>query len=117
MSEMAPKSSSAEASTEVVVLLDLRFKPGTSDIVERTMLPGVRSTRAEEGNLDFQFFRVKDSEDRYILLERWKDQSALDWHWQQDYTKAALALFEAHLVSSLSPTRDVTHLIGLEPTM
>ena len=115
MTEMTVKSSAVDASSEVVVMLSLQFKPGTSEIVERTMFPGVASTRAEEGNLDFQFFRVKDSADRYVLLERWVDQAALDWHWQQDYTKSALALFEEHLASPLSQVRDVTHLIDLLP--
>lgn len=79
------------------------------------MLPAIQWTRAEDGNLDFQVFRVKDSADRYVLLERWVDQSALDWHWQQDYTKATLALFEEHLTSPLSQVRDVTNLIGILP--
>lgn len=115
MTDTTQNSTSTDASGEVVVLLNLQFKPGTSEVVERVMFPGVESTRAEVGNLEFLFFRVKDSNDRYVLLERWVDQAALEWHWQQDYTKAALALFDEHLISPLSQTRDVTHLVDLVP--
>ena len=51
-------------------------------------------------------FKVKGSEDKYVLLERWKDQAALEWHWEQPYTKEVLRLFREHLAE----TEDVAYL-------
>ncbi|MBB5403011.1 quinol monooxygenase YgiN [Paraburkholderia youngii] len=98
------------ASGEVIVMLNLHFKPGSAGKVLEKMLPGIRLTRMETGNNEFQMFKVKGSDDKYVVFERWKDQAALDWHWQQPYTKEALALFGEHLATPLSETDDVAYL-------
>ncbi|RQH07573.1 putative quinol monooxygenase [Paraburkholderia dinghuensis] len=98
------------ASGEVIVMLNLQFKPGSAGKVLETMVPGIRLTRMEPGNNEFQMFKVKGSEDRYVVYERWKDQAALDWHWEQPYTKEALALFGEHLATPLSEAEDVAYL-------
>jgi quinol monooxygenase YgiN len=98
------------ASGEVIVMLNLRFKPGSAGKVLEKMVPGIRLTRLEMGNIEFQMFKVKGCDDKYVVFERWKDQAALDWHWQQPYTKEALELFGEHLATPLSETQDVTYL-------
>ena len=49
-------------------------------------------------------------DDRLVLFEKWANQAALEAHWQQDYTKRVLVLFEENLVLPLSRTKDVTYL-------
>ncbi|MEJ7658483.1 MAG: antibiotic biosynthesis monooxygenase family protein [Hymenobacter sp.] len=95
---------------EVIVLLTLQFKPGSAAKVLERMVPSVRITRTEPGNNDFQLFKVNGSEDKVIVFERWKSQAALEWHWEQPYTKEALALFNEYLVAPLLDAKDVLHL-------
>ncbi len=100
----------AAAGDEVIVTLKLQFKPGSSDHVLRTFLPAIALTRAEPGNNGFQLFKVAGADDTFIVFERWRDQAALDWHWQQPYTKEVLGLFASHLAKPFSEAEDVTYL-------
>jgi quinol monooxygenase YgiN len=97
-------------SSEVVVMLTLQFKAGSSEEVLRRMVPSIRLTRAEPGNNEFQFFKVKGGEDKFVVFERWKNQSALEQHWQQLYTKDTLELFSEYLARPLSQTEDMAYL-------
>jgi quinol monooxygenase YgiN len=104
------KPDTTAADPEVIVMLRLKFKPGALDHVLAELVPIALQTREETGNVEFQVFRAKDDNDRLVLFERWTNQAALDAHWQLDYTKRVLALFEEHLVRPLSPSEDVTYL-------
>lgn len=95
---------------EVIVMLQLEFKRGAIDLVLSELVPIAALTRKEAGNIEFHVFRARDDDSRLVLFERWANQAALDWHWQQDYTKRVLALFEEHLIRPLSPTDNVTYL-------
>ena len=100
----------AAGSDEVIVMLTLQFKPGSAEKVLERMVPSIRLTRAEPGNQEFQLFKMKGSEDTFVVFERWKNQAALEWHWEQLYTKETLALFAEHLVKPLSEAKDVIYL-------
>lgn len=101
----------APVSNEIIVMLTLQFKAGSGDTVLERMLPSIRLTRMEPGNNDFQMFKVKGSQDKFVVFERWKDQAALKRHWEQPYTKEVLQLFQAHLATPLSETENVTYLL------
>lgn len=100
-------------SDEVTVMLTLQFKPGSAEKVLARMVPSIRLTRAEPGNNEFQLFKVKGSEDKFVVFERWQDQAALEWHWEQPYTKETLALFGEHLATPLSEAKDVVYLTDM----
>ena len=98
---------------EVIVMLRLKFKPGVVEHVLSELVPIVVMTREEPGNIEFNIYRARDEDDRLVLFERWVNQAALGQHWQQDYTKRVLVLFEENLVQPLSQTEDVTYLSDL----
>ena len=104
------KIDSIVGNQEVIVMLRLKFKPGTIAHVLSELVPTVRLTREETGNIAFDVYRAQDDDDRLVLFERWSNQAALELHWQQDYTKRALVLFEENLIRALSQTEDVTYL-------
>ena len=104
------KNEVIEVGREVIVMLRLKFKPGAIAQVLNEIVSAAMLTRKEGGNIEFQVYRAKDDVDRLVLFERWADQAALDHHWQQDYTKRVLVLFEENLVRPLSQVEDVTHL-------
>lgn len=97
-------------SKEVVVMLDLHFKSGSTGIVVKKLIPAIHRTRAEPGNIEFQFYKAQGSEDRFVIFERWKDQEALEWHWKQPYTRETIELFNEHLVNVLSESENVRYL-------
>jgi hypothetical protein len=43
---------------EVIVMLNLRFKPGSAETVLEKMIPRIRLTRPEPGNNEFQLFWI-----------------------------------------------------------
>lgn len=98
---------------EVTVTLRLIFKPGTLDSVLAELLPIAHLTRGEKGNIEFNVYRARDETDQLFIFERWTDQSALERHWQEDYTKRVLALFDENLLRPLSQKEDVTYLRDL----
>jgi quinol monooxygenase YgiN len=98
------------ASDEVIIMLTLQFKSGSAEKVLEKMVPSVRLTRDEPGNNEFHLFKVAGSEDKCIVFERWKNQAALEWHWEQPYTKEALELFGEHLLEPFSPAKDEIRL-------
>lgn len=110
MEKAAPHQSTSD---EVIVTLFLQFKEGTFDEIVHRMVPAIRLTRLEPGNIDFQFFRVKDAEDKFFVFERWRDQSALDLHWKQPYTQDVLELFKEKLAKPLSQKEDISYLVAL----
>lgn len=98
---------------EVVVMITLQFKAGLAQTVIERMVPSICLTREEPGNKEFQLFKVGAAEDRYVVLERWKDQAALERHWKQPYTIEILALFQEHLEKPLSEVDDVVYLTDM----
>jgi quinol monooxygenase YgiN len=103
------------AINEVIVTLNLQFRPGTLANVLQRLIPAVHQTRAEPGCVQFDVWKVKNVEAQLIIFERWKNQAALDLHWQQSYTKDALALFDEFLARPLSPEIDVSYLEEVAP--
>jgi quinol monooxygenase YgiN len=101
---------SDESSGEVLVTLVLQFRDGTLEGVLEKLMPAVKLTRAEPGNLAFDVFKVQGAQDRLFLFERWKNQTVLDAHWKEPYTVDALALFEKNLVRPLVVGEDVRYV-------
>lgn len=104
------KTDIAAGVDEVIVMLRLKFKPGAIIDVLKEIVPSAVLTREEPGNIEFNIYRATDDEDCLVLFERWANQAVLDQHWQQEYTKRVLALFEENLIRPLSQNEDVTYL-------
>lgn len=102
MPRVAPPGPSATGSEEVVVMLNLQFKPGSEEEVVKQMRPAIKATRAEVGNNEFTFYKVNGRTDEYVILERWLNQAALDSHLDQSYMKAVFALFDEYLAFPMS---------------
>ena len=86
---------------EVIVLLTLKFREGTRDRVWQTMRPAIIATRAEEGNLEYMFFEVLEASDEYTVIERWRNQAALDLHLKKSHMESVLELFADALAFSM----------------
>lgn len=56
----------------------------TSGIVDRI--------RKEEGNLKYEYFYPIDDQETVLLIDKWKDEEALDIHHKLDMTKEIIEL-------------------------
>lgn len=56
----------------------------------------VASIRAEEGNERYEYFYSKDDPETVLLIDRWRDQAALDFHHKTPMMKEIARLREKH---------------------
>lgn len=58
----------------------LTVKPEYRCVIETKAWDLVKASRCEKGNISYNFVKDSCSEDKFIFLEEWKDQSAIDSH-------------------------------------
>lgn len=72
-----------------MIVVNVRYftKPGMRDaFYEAVMKSGVpEKSRAEEGNLKYDYYFSVDDPDEVFLLENWKDSEAFEFHKTQDH--------------------------------
>ena len=56
----------------------------------------VDAIRAEEGNERYEYFFPMDDEETVLLIDRWKDQEALDFHHKSEMMKQIAELREKY---------------------
>ena len=54
-------------------------------------------SRAEEGNIKYDYFFSEADDDELLLIEHWKDQAALENHFEQDHFKRLGPIKEEYL--------------------
>lgn len=66
----------------ITVNLYYRGKNGSAKKFAEEMVSSgtVRDIRAEEGNIKYQYFFPMEDQETLLLIDSWKDQSALDKH-------------------------------------
>lgn len=89
------KPLSADNPVDVVVIF--KVKDGTQDRFIKQFQKSVTNSRPEAGNIAFHFHTVDGDSTKFVLYERWRNQSALDFHFEQPYTKELFDLFKTVL--------------------
>lgn len=56
----------------------------------------VQDIRAEEGNLQYEYFLPMDDDETVLLIDRWKNQEALDKHHATEMMQKIIALREKY---------------------
>ena len=56
----------------------------------------VDAIRAEEGNERYEYFFSMEDEETVLLIDRWKDQEALDFHHKSEMMKQIAELREKY---------------------
>jgi quinol monooxygenase YgiN len=83
--ERAWHQTPAEPSTEILVIVTFRAKPGQIDALEQVAREFVTASRQLEGGLFSALYRSPEDSLTLTLVERFADQSALDRHMQAAY--------------------------------
>lgn len=77
-----------------MILINVRFRPlpENTENFRELVAEFTEASRAEEGNLFFEWYRNTDDPREYILVEAFKDDAA-EAHVNSDHFKAAQELF------------------------
>lgn len=67
-----------------------------SFVDEMTASGTVERIRAEAGNLRYEYFFSADDPETVLLIDEWKDQTALDIHHQSEMMRKIAALREQY---------------------
>lgn len=62
----------------LIVTLDV--KPQFLDVIEDKAWDLVKASRCEKGNISYNFFKDSYSDNKFLFIEEWKDQQAVDDH-------------------------------------
>jgi quinol monooxygenase YgiN len=83
LTSLIPLSGSMEKEVHrrlTTLIVPFETIPGCADEFVKLFKAFVPSVRKEPGNVQFDFFKVNETENRFVLYERWEDQDALNNH-------------------------------------
>lgn len=83
--------------TPVDLIVVFEVKNGEQQKFVHQFQKSVEHSRTEPGNILFHFHKVKGKDKKYVLYERWRDQAALDTHFEKPYTKELFEIFKIAL--------------------
>lgn len=77
-------------------IITIELQPGSAETVLARAHEALAATRAEEGNISYDFFQSIDNPDKIVFVETWKDEAAHAFHMEQAYTKEWIAFHEQY---------------------
>jgi quinol monooxygenase YgiN len=102
--KLSPMSQTETARTlHVVALFDAR--PGRREELRELLASLVAPTRRETGCLDYRLLEDRENPQRFIFVEEWTDEAALDRHLQTPHLTAARAAFPDLVVGDVDLRR------------
>ncbi len=82
----------------------------------RAALPAlIGATRAEDGCVEYGCYEDTAAEGRYVFVERWRDQAALDAHLRTPHMAAWMAVAGPRLKSAQGFVHDIARTAELRP--
>jgi quinol monooxygenase YgiN len=90
----------------IFIVVKFPVRPDHSDGWPSFVEDFTRSTRAEPGNIFFEWSRSVDDPDQYVLLEAFRDGEAGQAHVSSEHFKAAMAL----LPDGISKTPEIINI-------
>lgn len=76
----------------LVVVATLPGKPAKRDEIEAALIAAAKASRAEEGCTGYAFHRDLENPDSYVSVETWRDQAAVDAHFQSPHVAVLMGL-------------------------
>ncbi|NJP12253.1 MAG: antibiotic biosynthesis monooxygenase [Leptolyngbyaceae cyanobacterium RU_5_1] len=98
-------------SARLTIIARIKAKPGLEDRMQQDLLNLLAPTRTESDCITFDLLIDTTDPTVFVLYENWKDQAALDAHFQQPYVKQVLKAYEEMLAEPI----EVMTLSKLEP--
>ena len=85
--------------TVKLILAKLHVKPEKLNDFQQFAPVLVNGSRNEPGNIEYTLFRDLDEPNRFIVVERWEDQLAIDFHNAQPHFQKFLEIAAEALAS------------------
>jgi quinol monooxygenase YgiN len=70
---------------EIVIVGSLKAQPGKENELRDALADVISPTHAEKGCLRYAVHQGVDDPTRFVIIEQWADQHALDAHVQSEY--------------------------------
>ncbi|MGA1837190.1 putative quinol monooxygenase [Herbiconiux sp. 11R-BC] len=77
--------------SEITIVGSLRAQPGKEAELGAALADVIDPTHAEEGCLLYAVHQGVDDPTRFVIIEQWADQHALDVHVRSDYMSVLLS--------------------------
>lgn len=77
--------------TPITLVVPIHSQPEHRATIRKWLLELTRKTRQETGNIRYIPHDVPSDPNQFLIYEIWRDQSALDFHMEQDYLKCFLS--------------------------
>ena len=71
----------------ITIVAAFKVKPECVEEFKTLAADCIMESRAEEGNVDYNLYISKDSENRFCFIENWKDEKAIELHNQTAHFK------------------------------
>jgi quinol monooxygenase YgiN len=82
----------------------------------RAALPAViAATRGEEGCLEYGCYEDTSAEGRYVFVERWRDQAALERHLRTPHMAAWMGVAGPRLKAAQGFLHEIANTVELKP--
>lgn len=78
-------------SSPVIVVATIQVKPGTEDEALAALTAGVEGAHTEDGCVSYALHRDLDEPARFVVVEVWTSQDALDAHSHEPHVRELLA--------------------------
>ncbi|MBM7570886.1 putative quinol monooxygenase [Aquibacillus albus] len=70
-----------------IIHAHFKVKPEYRNMFLEHVKPLIEGSQAEEGNISYRLFEDTEIHNTFIMVEEWKDQSAIDFHNQTTHFK------------------------------
>ncbi|NJO41307.1 MAG: antibiotic biosynthesis monooxygenase [Cyanobacteria bacterium RU_5_0] len=86
----------------LTIVARIKAKPGMEERMRQDLLGLLAPTRAESSCITFDLLIDTNDPTVFVLYENWKDQAALDAHFQQPYVKQVFKAYEETLAEPIA---------------
>ncbi|MFN8103083.1 MAG: putative quinol monooxygenase [Acidimicrobiia bacterium] len=73
---------------EITIVASIHAIPGHEADVQAALEALIEATHAEEGCLRYVLHRYREDSTKFVIIEHWRDQDALDSHFGAEHMRA-----------------------------
>ena len=104
MNQKADEIFSFKECDEITIVVPIKAKTECRQEVRERLLKLTELTLREAGNICYNLHQADDDPDQFVIYEKWKNQTALDFHMNQEYLKDFLVESKALLAVEVQGT-------------
>ncbi len=83
--------------TPIIVVATITLQPGSREVAEAALRKAVARSRKEPGCDQYQLHEDSERPDRLVMIERWRDEAALQDHLEGPVFRELAETLERHI--------------------